>query len=95
MLPRLISTTSTEDQTISIVNEPIVADSGMPADSVFAVFVKIFSGSFYFATGESSTGMTQAFTSSDTVPPLAHSHNNPLHYRSAATGAVCVMSFIP
>lgn len=95
MLPLEITTDSTDDQTVNIKNEPIVVDSGMPADSVFAVFVKIFSGSFYFATGESSTGMSQAFTSSHTVPILAHSHNYPLHYRSAATGAVCVMSFIP
>jgi len=89
-----ITTTSTANVQVSLSSDPVLKD--YPNDTIFSAFVKIFSGTFYFAVGESATGSSKAFTTAENpVPPISCTKEYMLNYRAAASGASAVITFCP
>jgi hypothetical protein len=94
MMPYEITSTNTSNNEIDLRDFDVLSDYGN--DTVFCAFVKILSGTFYFATGESATGSSKAFTTAENpVPPIPCSKEYPLNYRTAASGASAVITFCP
>ena len=94
MIPYEITSTDTANHEIDLSNVAIFRDYSN--DTVLTAFVKVFSGTFYLAVGESATGASKAFTSSENpVNPIPCSKENKLNWRTAATGASAVITFCP
>jgi hypothetical protein len=88
-----ITTANTSNNEIDLKNIAMFSDYG--GDTIFTGFMKIFSGTFKIAVGESATGSTKSWTSSETVPPITCSKDNPFNYVSAASGASAAIVFCP